>query len=282
MIVTQRPGYLLSVPEGAHDLLRVRRLLERARALIPSDPAGAVAELDAALACWRGEPLSDIAGDDLARNLAAGLASLRDTAFDDRAEVALGLERHAEELAALTAGVSVDPFNERRRGLLMMALYRCGRQAEALEVYQEGRRVLVDELGISPSPALRALEADILDHAPGLALAAPPRLVAERPTVRTGGIVVPSAWLEAGGELLALVEAVTTIGRSADRHVVIEGDKVSRSHAEIRVAGGEHVLVDQGSTNGTTVNGERIVRARLADGDEIGIGPARLRFVSRG
>ncbi|MFI6925373.1 AfsR/SARP family transcriptional regulator [Nonomuraea spiralis] len=121
-----------------------------------------------ALGLWRGPVLAGLDAPDV-RAVASRLEELRLTVLEERAELELTLGRHHGLAAELPAPVAEHPLRERLRGQLMLALYRCGRRAEALRVYQDGKRLLADELGLDPGPALRRLEADILADAPAIA-----------------------------------------------------------------------------------------------------------------
>jgi predicted ATPase/class 3 adenylate cyclase len=151
-------GYLLRVPAEAVDRLRFEQLTQ----------AGRFAE---GLALWRGPALADVAGLPGLRVEAERLEELRVQALEERIEADLEAGAGPELVAELRALVAEQPLRERPRGLLMRALYRGGRQAEALAVYQQGRRLLVEELGIEPGAALKELERQILAH--DAALAAP-------------------------------------------------------------------------------------------------------------
>ncbi len=157
-------GYALEIEREQIDSRRFEALLETARAeRSGGDPAIAATQLGAALALWRGRALADHRFDEFAQSEIARLEELRLEAIEDRiaAELARG---HGVDLGELRALMAEQPLRERLRGQLMLALYRAGRQAEALEVMREGRRRLVDELGLEPGPELRRLEAMILAH----------------------------------------------------------------------------------------------------------------------
>jgi DNA-binding SARP family transcriptional activator len=174
-IVTQEPGYLIRVGPDELDLLRFERLVEEARQASADRAAPLLRE---ALGLWRGPALADLAGQRFAEAEILRLQELRLAALELRIEADLDLGRHAELVGELDAFVREHPLRERPRGQLMLALYRSGRQAEALDVYRETRRLLVNELGIEPSLALQDLEKAILGQdreldAPGTARAAP-------------------------------------------------------------------------------------------------------------
>ena len=159
VIVTRGPGYLIQVAPDELDLLRFERLVREARS---SSAEVAAPLLREALGLWRGPALSDLAYEAFAQAESVRLEELRLSALEQRLEADLELGRHAEAVAELEALVRSHPLRERPRAQLMLALYRSGRQVEALEVYQQARRTLVDELGIEPSHPLQELEKGIL------------------------------------------------------------------------------------------------------------------------
>jgi DNA-binding SARP family transcriptional activator len=164
-LVTRAPGYLIRVEAGELDLERFERLLEKGReALNAGDAETAAADLRAALDLWRGAPLADFTYEPFAQGAIARLEELRLAAVEDRIEADLALGRHADLVGEVRVLISEHPLREGFRRQLMLALYRSGRQAEALEVHQQTRQVLVDELGIDPSPALQRLEHAILNQ----------------------------------------------------------------------------------------------------------------------
>jgi YVTN family beta-propeller protein len=170
-LVASPPGYMLQVKPGELDLDTFERLLADGQgALEGGDPAGAAVALRQAEALWRGRPLADLEFEPFARLEAERLEELRLGAVEERIEAELALGRHAALCPELETLVEEHPLRERLRGLLMVALYRAGRQAEALESYRAGRRELVDELGLEPGPELRELERAILAHDPALRL----------------------------------------------------------------------------------------------------------------
>ena len=170
-LVTRAPGYSLRLEPGQLDADRFRRLAADAREAGPEERARLLGE---ALALWRGPPLQDFAFDAFAQEEIARLEELRLAALEDRLGAELELGRHAELVGELVGLVRAHPLRERLRAHLMLALYRAGRQADALEVYQGGRQVFVGELGIEPSPALKRLHSAILRQEDALEPAAPP------------------------------------------------------------------------------------------------------------
>jgi DNA-binding SARP family transcriptional activator len=166
-------GYVVRVGPDELDLDRFERLLAEAEdARARGEPALAVAKLRDALALWRGPALADVVSDTFGRAAAGRLEELRLVALERRIEAQLELGGHVEAVAELEALVARHPYRERLRALLMLALYRSGRQAEALGAYREARRELVGELGIEPGPGLHGLEQAMLRQDPTLDLAA--------------------------------------------------------------------------------------------------------------
>ena len=157
---TKPPGYVLDVAAGELDLDRCRRLAEDGK---PEE----------ALALWRGPALSEFAYLPFAQPDLARLEELRLGCLEDRVEADLASGRHAGLVGELEGLVAEHPLREGFRAQLMLALYRSGRQAEALEIYQAGRRLLADELGLEPGEALKRLQRSILEHDPALDLSPP-------------------------------------------------------------------------------------------------------------
>jgi DNA-binding SARP family transcriptional activator/tetratricopeptide (TPR) repeat protein len=158
MPTSRPPGYLLALSPEQLDLARFRRLREEAR----RDPTGAPEKLEEALALWRGQALAEFAGEPFAQVERGRLEEERLGALEEWIEAGLALGRHTALVGELEALVATHPLRERPRRQLMLALYRCGRQAEALAAYREARRLLVEELGIEPGRALQQLEQGIL------------------------------------------------------------------------------------------------------------------------
>jgi peptide/nickel transport system substrate-binding protein len=173
-LVARPPGYLLRVEPGELDLHTFEQLAVEGRlALEEGDPAAATAKLREAEALWRGRPLADLEFEPFARVEVERLDELRLTAVEDRIEAELQLGRHGALVAELETLVVEHPLRERLQTQLMLALYRSGRQADALEAYRTMRSLLVDELALEPSPKLRELERAILRQDAGLELLQP-------------------------------------------------------------------------------------------------------------
>jgi DNA-binding SARP family transcriptional activator/tetratricopeptide (TPR) repeat protein len=170
-LLTRPPGYLINADEGELDLLEFSRRCHLGGAAVRAGSwADAWATLTQALALWRGSPLADIPSQLLRRDELPRLEQLRLQAIEGRADAGLHLGRHAELVPELESLVATHPLRERFHAQLMLALYRCSRQAEALAVYQDARRALVEELGMEPGSELRQLHQLILGDDPDLAV----------------------------------------------------------------------------------------------------------------
>jgi DNA-binding SARP family transcriptional activator len=159
VVETRTPGYVLTSEKEAVDARRFERLLDEARS---AEAERRIQLVHEALQLWRGAPLGDFAYESFAQGEAARLEELRLGAIEERIAAELELGAAAGLVGELEAIVREHPLREAPRGQLMLALYRSGRQAEALQAYQDARRTLVDELGIEPTPALQQLHASIL------------------------------------------------------------------------------------------------------------------------
>jgi DNA-binding SARP family transcriptional activator/Tfp pilus assembly protein PilF len=177
-------GYRVVVEQEAIDAYRFERLVEKGgQALGRHEWGEAVARYSQALDLWRGPTLADFAGEPWAQFDAIRLDELRFSAEEGRTDAELALGRHAEALPRLEQRVREHPLRERSVAQLMTSLYRCGRQGDALNVYERIRRMLAEELGVDPAPALRNLHTGILRHDPALVgdpAAPPPREEARR------------------------------------------------------------------------------------------------------
>jgi predicted ATPase/DNA-binding SARP family transcriptional activator len=171
VLCTEKPGYVLRVEPDDLDAHRFRRLVDEGReALDRRRPRVAARLLREALALWRGPPLADLSFESSLQQEIAALEELRLTALELRIEADLALGRHADLVGELQALITEQPLRERPRRQLMLALYRSGRQAEALAAYRAARESLVEELGLEPGTELQELERAILTHDPSLEL----------------------------------------------------------------------------------------------------------------
>ncbi|WHM38833.1 AfsR/SARP family transcriptional regulator [Streptomyces sp. BPTC-684] len=184
-LVTRAPGYLIRTDPDQIDLNVFRRRVGEGRAeLAGGRPEAAVASLGAALGLWRGPALADLAETGIMWPELTAVQNARLDVLEDYFEAKLACGQHYEVLGELEAAVEAEPLRERSSGQLMLALYRCGRQAHALAVYNRLRATLVEDLGLEPGHELRGLQRAILAHDPSLGLAAPrPAAAPAQPTV---------------------------------------------------------------------------------------------------
>ncbi len=224
-IVTRGRGYVLTAVDGALDLHRFEQLAATATAELEAGrAANASAELAAALALWRGPALSDVADLPAVRPVAARLDELRLAALERRLSADIDCGRAAEAAAELDPLIAEHPLRERLRALQMLALYRCGRQADALAAFRAARGALVEQLGLEPGAELQRLEQAILRQDPGLfpadAAPAPPvapsvlvAALSETSTAALAELGEPLA-RHRGGELV-LASTVASVERLA-------------------------------------------------------------------
>jgi DNA-binding SARP family transcriptional activator/CheY-like chemotaxis protein len=225
LLVTSAPGYALHAEPGAIDAHEFTRLAEQGRLALDDDPELAADLLARADALWRGAALADVVDEPFARDEAARLEELRRGCAEDRVDADLALGRHTAVVAELDQRVSAHPLRERSRAQLMLALYRSGRQADALGVYRAGRQVLREELGLEPGAQLRALHQAVLRQDPDLAWEPPEpviRAVAATETGTTSAGAYPADPGEEPGRVLVvddsginrrlLVTALTELG----------------------------------------------------------------------
>ena len=167
-VLTRAPGYLLRVDPADLDAMRFEQLAGRGRDELAGDPSAAAESLQEALALWRGAAYAEFADEDFARPEAARLEALRAATVEDLAEALLASGRPADAVPRLEQLLADEPLRERARGQLMLAHYRNGEQAEALNDFAAHRERLADELGVDPSPALQRLQQQVLRQDPEL------------------------------------------------------------------------------------------------------------------
>ncbi|MEY2424324.1 MAG: hypothetical protein QOI95_4391 [Acidimicrobiaceae bacterium] len=201
LVAMRGAGYALELPADAIDVHRFEEMVGAARAaVVDGDLSGAAALLAEADSLWRGTALADFTYEDFAAGTITRLSELRLAAIEERLDLELQLGRHQGAVAELEELVTAHPLRERLRGLLMLALYRAGRQADALRVFQDGRHLLAEELGLESGHELRALEAAIL--AQDRSLDAPPDARSDA---------------NSGAETYSIPEALTPlVGRDAE------------------------------------------------------------------
>jgi YVTN family beta-propeller protein len=276
---TREPGYVLRVGPGQLDADRFSRLAEEGKqALKEHDPEAAVAKFQEALALWRGPALADLRDEEFALAACARLEEQRQAVLIDRIDAELARGRHAELVGELETLIAENPFHERLWAELMVALYRSGRQADALDAYGRARETL-DELGIEPSADLRRLQTQILRQDPALAVASPAHDFAElgsgarrRPRKRKGLLLAAMA--------IPLVVAAIAIAltRGSDSSAA---PLRSNSVAVIDPATNEAVadVPIGGSVYGLSVGGDAVWAANGDDGTIVQIDPETMQAV---
>ena len=276
------PGYALDVDPQAIDSRRFEELLRRARvALGRDDPERAAADLQTALALWRGEALADYRFDEFAQSEIARLEDLRVEAVEERLAAKLAHGGGEDLVGELRALVAEHPLRERLRGQLMVALYRAGRQAEALETMRAGRQLLVDELGIEPGPELRRLERMILAHDSALTAERPGSGLVGRLPAPANETIGRDGELAEIGELLVDpdVRLVTLVGPSGVGKTRL-GLEAGRAVAARFPAGAVHVSLDGAEDAGVLVpEAASALGVVAATAAELGV---RLAEVTRG
>lgn len=226
------PGYRANLEECELDLDRFEGLVARAeRALAAGDADDAASDVEAALALWRGPALTDLADEPLGAVEAGPLNDSRLRALEIRNEALLALGEHSALVAELERLISDEPYRERLHEQYVLALYRDGRQKEALEAYQAARRMLSEELGVEPGGGLRELERAILRHEPSLA--APE---ARRPAV----VLLPASTTSLIGRRLE-VTAVTSLLTSGDVRLVTLTGPGGTGKTRLAIAAGEEL-----------------------------------------
>ncbi|GAA3464712.1 hypothetical protein GCM10018963_67250 [Saccharothrix longispora] len=295
LLVTAAPGYALRAEVRAVDAWRFEAVVTSAARLVEDEPGEARALLDEALALWRGPAYAEFADRAWARGEVERLAELRLSGVELRASAALALGAAAESVPDLRAHVAANPLREDGRGLLALALYRAGRQGEALAELRSAREVLRAELGVDPGPALRRLEADVLAQAPHLA---PPG----SPTggARTAG---SRTWSGSGQPFVGRAEELAELERAAGegrRLALLSGaagagkTALARAFAERLAASGRRVAwgtcpelpgapaawpwtqVREALGSDDVPAGSRFERHRAAAAAVAGLGPALL------
>jgi YVTN family beta-propeller protein len=207
-LARRAPGYALQVDVGELDLERFEDLYERGRMQLSEGDAAAAAEtLRSALALWRGNALADVIYEPFASVEADRLEERRLSALEDRVDAEMALGAAAELVAELEALVQEHPFRERLLGQLMLALYRSGRQAEALEALRRARHRLAEELGLEPGPELQEMQRKILEHDQSLATPPVDATEEDRPAPRR-----PARTRAAVGAAVAAVAVSAAIG----------------------------------------------------------------------
>ncbi|MFK8912186.1 BTAD domain-containing putative transcriptional regulator [Streptomyces sp. YS-3] len=262
-LVTRAPGYLIRTDPDRIDLYVFRRQVREGRAeLVGGRPEAAVASLGAALRLWRGPALADLAETGVVWPELTAVQNARRDVLEDYFEARLACGQHYAVLGELESAVEAEPLRERSSGQLMLALYRCGRQAHALAVYNRLRATLVENLGLEPGHELRRLQRAILAHDPSLDLD-----------------LAPAGPAPARPAALAPVAAADQPCERGDRRRALTAVPTHRRHgrAPERTASARPVAVPQQASVRTEVTSREVVsvllvRAGIAPGGSPGSG----------
>jgi predicted ATPase/DNA-binding SARP family transcriptional activator len=218
VLLTRGGGYVLETERAEIDAARFEALSAEGRlALQAGDPREAGRRLRDALGLWRGPPLADFAYEPFAQGEAARMEEARQTALEDRIDAELAVGDHATLAGELEALVREHPLRERLSAQLMLALYRAGRQADALDAYQRVRGLLAEELGLEPGPALKALQLQILEQAPSLQATLPAGQDADLPHTAAAGAATKSAIPLPPTPLIGRAQEVDAVRRLLER-----------------------------------------------------------------
>jgi WD40 repeat protein/DNA-binding SARP family transcriptional activator len=289
IVTTSDAGYCVRVAPGELDAERFERLVEEGRrTLAAGRPEQAAEVLREAAALWRGPPLADLAFEPFAQTEIARLEEQQIAALETRVEADAAAARHAELVPELRRLVAEHPTRERLAAALMLALYRCGRQAEALDAYRDARRTLADEIGIEPGPELRALQDAILHQDASLA---PPHALEDVPHELSTATAPPLAgrdvmltwlierWEHAATGAGALVAVAGAPGMGKTRLLAELAEEVHRRGGAIRYASGTAVA---GAVVGVLAAAGAVTRPTLVAVDDAGAAGAEAMDALRG
>ncbi|HZD17390.1 MAG TPA: BTAD domain-containing putative transcriptional regulator, partial [Actinomycetota bacterium] len=251
-----RPGYLLRADAGEIDAERARHLMDEGLAFAGTDPGRAHEAFERSLRCWRGAPFADLTDEPSLQPEIRRLEELRLSVSEDLTDVKLALGHHAEVAAELPAVIEQDPTRERPWGQLMVALYRSGRQAEALETYRRAHATLGEELGIDPGPELQELHRRILTQ--DAEIGAPGPLVRAYLTLQRRGLA-RLRWIVATVLVAVLTATGLTVLAAANSRRAAREDALGRARelasSAIEDAGTDPVAALRGA-----LEAERIAR----------------------
>ncbi len=249
VVMSRAPGYLLDVPPESVDAIRFVRLVKAGRsALVEGDAPAALTTLDGALAMWGGDPLPELAEGPLGQAERSRLSELRRSAREDRFEALLRLGRPGEVLADVESALAEAPYAERLWRQLMLALYRSGRQGEALATYRRAQQRFDDDLGISPGPSLRQLHRDILREE-----VEPVPLVLREPEADRDGTIAPAGLVGRKQELETVQRALAAATGGQGSLLLVTGDPGIGKSAVL-----EALTVRAGAMGGVVATGQGI------------------------
>jgi DNA-binding SARP family transcriptional activator len=291
-ILTQPPGYLLRCDPTRLDLLMFEKMGHRGSELADAgEHAQAAQALGKALALWRGPPLENLPDGPFVASARSFLDERRLGVTEDRLRLLLKLGQDREVIEIGDALLTTHPLRESVWETVILALYRSGRQADALARYRACRELLLDELGVEPMPGLQMLERQILNHDRKLVPAVRPTSALVVPSERRSGGETTVATVQrtqrmdadlilADGSVVPLPAGVV-LGRHPDCDVVLRDAQVSRRHAEVRLVSGRHMLLDLASSNGTWLDDQPVLQHLLSDGDRFRVGEQVIGYRTR-
>ena len=285
-ILTRKPGYVLSVGADRHDALCFERLAAEGHAALGEDrPEDAARICRQALALWRGPALAEFADEAWARPVAARLEDMRWAVLEDRFEADMALGRHSGLIGEIEAASARQPLRERFSAQLILALYRTGRQADALRAYQQVRRMLGEDLGIEPGPALRELEQAILQQKPQLDWTPPERPAPTAPPATRPAGSVTRRNLPPPLAGARRVSSPSFVSRSAELACLRAGlDRACAGEPALVVVGGEAGVGKTRLVSELTASigeADDILVGRCIDGGRLPYGPIIQALRSR-
>lgn len=279
VLLTRRSGYELAAEV---DLADFDQLATRSAALAAAGRLQETLDVaDDALGLWRGEPFADVRVSSWFDAAAAGVEERRLVVIERRNDAVLALGGHAALVPELESQVVDHPFREALWAQLMLALYRSGRQADAVAAFGRARTLLGEELGLVPGPALRDLESRILQQDPDLLVVGTGPATGDhdlRATYRSGVGTTAGRIRLPDGQVVHLVQGENLIGRVPGSVVQLTDSRVSREHAVVVVLDDGVTLRDLGSTNGTSVDGEPVDETRLDGPLTFSVGGVELDY----
>ena len=291
-VLTQPPGYLLRAHPDQVDLLVFEQQAHRGQDLhAEGRHAEAAQVLGEALDLWRGPPLEDLSEGSFVASARTFLEERRLGVTEDRLRLLLKLGRDREVIEVGEGLLVLEPLRESVWETVILALYRSGRQADALARCRACRELLLEELGVEPMPSLQMLERQILNHDRVLVPAVRP----------TSALVIPTRQPSSAGTATVTVQRVqrldaeliladgtvfplperAVLGRHPDCDIVVQDSQVSRRHAEFRLVSGRHMLLDLTSSNGTWIDDRPVLQHLLTDGDTFRVGDQLIGYRTR-
>ncbi|MBJ8343388.1 BTAD domain-containing putative transcriptional regulator [Antrihabitans sp. YC2-6] len=280
VLATAPPGYRLNVAEQACDIGRFTSMKKSGHQLAAAGKfEEAIVAFDSALGEWHGVALADLRGQSFADEFAVLLEDELLATQIARAEAEIACGRADAVIGDLTSLTNIHPLHEPLWAQLITAFYLAERPTDALDALRRLKHALSEELGVDPGPPIRELELKILRQEPLAARPAAPKTPMAVTVVSSNANAMRAQLRDTGNRTIEIGTGSLRIGRMSDNNVVLEDDMVSRYHAVIQRIATEFVVRDLWSSNGVTVNGQRVVESTaLVDGDHVQIGSSSFRF----